>query len=150
MADVTFDCPECSHNLIVDDLATGMVVPCPECGTQIRVPAPETDLPVSEAADAGEDLAAHPDAGPGIEPVAAPEMTCGDRREYKVVSMMGGAGAGSILRADEIETWLNERTQEGWRLCAATTMQTRSQEQDTAYPELLLFLERRICSFESA
>ena len=142
MADVTFDCPECSHNLIVDEQATGMVVPCPECGTQIRVPALGTDLSVSEAADAGEARTAPPAAGPCIEPVATPEMTCGDRREYKVVSMMGGAGASSILRTDEIEAWLNERAQEGWRLCAATTIQTQSQEQDIAYPELLLFIER--------
>lgn len=140
MADLTFNCPECSHDLIVDEQAMGLVVPCPECGTQIRVPASEADLPVGVSAETNDPLDPDTEAVPGIEPVAAPEIRIGDRREYKVVSMMGAAA--TTIRADEIESWLNERTQEGWRLCAATTIQTRAEQQDTTQPELLLFLER--------
>ena len=40
MADIIFDCPECGHNLEVDEKGAGMTVPCPECTKPITIPFP--------------------------------------------------------------------------------------------------------------
>ena len=40
MADINFDCPECRHNLEVDESGAGMTVPCPECSRPITIPFP--------------------------------------------------------------------------------------------------------------
>lgn len=39
--DIVFDCPECSHNLVVDYRAAGLQVPCSSCGSIIQVPIPD-------------------------------------------------------------------------------------------------------------
>lgn len=38
MTDMNFDCPECGHNLEVDENGAGMTVPCPECSKPIQIP----------------------------------------------------------------------------------------------------------------
>lgn len=43
MALINFDCPECGHNLEVDERGAGFIVKCPECGNPLQVP----DLPRS-------------------------------------------------------------------------------------------------------
>lgn len=49
MADINFDCPECGHNLEVDDSGEGLTVPCPECSKTITIPfrknVPATHVP---------------------------------------------------------------------------------------------------------
>lgn len=41
MALINFDCPECGHNLEVDERGAGFIVKCPECGNPLQIP----DLP---------------------------------------------------------------------------------------------------------
>lgn len=41
MALINFDCPECGHNLEVDERGVGFIVKCPECGNPLQIP----DLP---------------------------------------------------------------------------------------------------------
>jgi len=43
MALINFDCPECGHNLEVDEGGAGFIVKCPECDNPLQVP----DLPRS-------------------------------------------------------------------------------------------------------
>jgi hypothetical protein len=43
MALINFDCPECGHNLEVDEGGAGFIVKCPECGNPLQIP----DLPRS-------------------------------------------------------------------------------------------------------
>lgn len=42
MAFINFDCPECGHNLEVDERGAGFIVKCPECQEPIQIP----DMPV--------------------------------------------------------------------------------------------------------
>ena len=41
MSDMEFDCPHCSHGLVVDTRGAGMQVNCPECGEPIEIPVPD-------------------------------------------------------------------------------------------------------------
>ena len=43
MALINFDCPECGHNLEVDEGGAGFIVKCPECANPLQIP----DLPRS-------------------------------------------------------------------------------------------------------
>ena len=141
MPDLAFDCPECSHELIVDAQAAGRVVACPECGTQIRIPDPDHDPEASEP-DLQANLEAPPvEAAPIVELVPAPEMAVA--MEYRVVSLIDGDGIFDRITADAVEFKLNELTQDGWRLRSATTIQTPD-AQDKLRQELLLILERKI------
>ncbi|MGD9612169.1 MAG: hypothetical protein AB7V22_04625 [Kiritimatiellia bacterium] len=38
MAFINFDCPECGHNLEVDEGGAGFIVKCPECGNPLQIP----------------------------------------------------------------------------------------------------------------
>ena len=38
MAWINFDCPECGHNLEVDEGGAGFIVKCPECDNPLKVP----------------------------------------------------------------------------------------------------------------
>lgn len=38
MALINFDCPECGHNLEVDERGSGFIVKCPECGNPLQIP----------------------------------------------------------------------------------------------------------------
>ena len=42
MADITFDCPQCGNNLVVDESGAGLSAPCPECSQIITIPSPAT------------------------------------------------------------------------------------------------------------
>ena len=140
MSDLTFDCPECSHTLIVDAQAVGLVVACPECGTQIRVPDPEAEPEGGEPAAQEADDASTPEAEP--EPAPAPEMAATDAlQEYRVVSLVEDDGIAGKITADVVELKLNALLQEGWRLRSATTIQTRD-AQGEPRQELLLIVER--------
>lgn len=135
MADLIFDCPECAHNLIVDAQAAGLVVGCPECGTQIRVPHPDQVPEPGEITELADREAAAPAAM-----VPTPEMSAA-ALEYRVVSLIDGAP--EKITADAVEYKLNELLQEGWQLRSATTVQT-CDAQGQPGQELLLILERRI------
>lgn len=43
MSLINFDCPECGHNLEVDERGAGFIVKCPECANPLQIP----DLPRS-------------------------------------------------------------------------------------------------------
>jgi DNA-directed RNA polymerase subunit M/transcription elongation factor TFIIS len=36
--DIAFDCPECGQHLVIDEAGAGLVVQCPKCGRDVRVP----------------------------------------------------------------------------------------------------------------
>jgi hypothetical protein len=38
MALINFDCPECGHNLEVDEGGAGFIVKCPECANPLQIP----------------------------------------------------------------------------------------------------------------
>ena len=38
MSLINFDCPECGHNLEVDEGGSGFIVKCPECGNPLQIP----------------------------------------------------------------------------------------------------------------
>ncbi len=38
MSLINFDCPECGHNLEVDEGGAGFIVKCPECGNPLQIP----------------------------------------------------------------------------------------------------------------
>ncbi len=38
MALINFDCPECGHNLEVDEGGAGFIVKCPECDNPLKIP----------------------------------------------------------------------------------------------------------------
>ena len=42
--DITFDCPFCDHELVVDKSGTGMAIACPSCGKTIVIPEPATPV----------------------------------------------------------------------------------------------------------
>lgn len=43
MSLINFDCPECGHNLEVDERGAGFIIKCPECANPLQIP----DLPRS-------------------------------------------------------------------------------------------------------
>jgi hypothetical protein len=46
MAFINFDCPECGHNLEVDERGAGFIVKCPECQEPIQIPGlPSEETP---------------------------------------------------------------------------------------------------------
>lgn len=140
MADLTFDCPECSHELVVDAQAAGMVVACPECGAQLRIPA------IGEEPAAGGAGAAAKRVGTvaAPAPVPAPEMAAaGPALEYKVVSMLEGDGDAGKLTADAVEFKLNELLQDGWQLRSSTAVNTRDWLGNPKQ-EILLIMVRQI------
>ena len=48
MADINFNCPECGHNLLVDESGAGITVPCPECAKPIKIPCPPAQAAYSD------------------------------------------------------------------------------------------------------
>ena len=38
--DIVFECPQCGKSLAIDPRGIGLVVVCPDCQTQVQVPAP--------------------------------------------------------------------------------------------------------------
>ena len=41
--DIVFECPQCGKSLAIDPRGIGLVVVCPDCQTQVQVPAPRFD-----------------------------------------------------------------------------------------------------------
>lgn len=39
--DIVFECPFCSHGLVIDYKGAGLHVTCPECGNEVLAPIPE-------------------------------------------------------------------------------------------------------------
>ncbi len=39
--DIVFNCPQCSHQLVIDVRGAGLTVNCTECGETVQVPIPE-------------------------------------------------------------------------------------------------------------
>lgn len=39
--DIVFDCPHCSHGLVIDNRGAGLVITCANCGNPVQVPIPE-------------------------------------------------------------------------------------------------------------
>jgi DNA-directed RNA polymerase subunit RPC12/RpoP len=36
--DIVFNCPRCGKSLTIDQRGAGLMVPCPDCGSQVMVP----------------------------------------------------------------------------------------------------------------
>ena len=36
--DIRFSCPKCEHHMVIDEAGAGMIVQCPQCGADARVP----------------------------------------------------------------------------------------------------------------
>jgi len=53
--DIVFDCPNCSHELVIDYRGAGLTVNCTECGQQVQVPIPE-GMEVSDLDESPEQL----------------------------------------------------------------------------------------------
>lgn len=47
--DISFDCVHCDYLLVADKRGIGMTVACPGCGKPVKVPAPRSLTPVSDA-----------------------------------------------------------------------------------------------------
>lgn len=53
--DIVFECPQCGKSLAIDPRGIGLVVICPDCQTQVQVPAPRLDtIEMSEEDTGGE------------------------------------------------------------------------------------------------
>ena len=37
--DISFGCPECQQHMVIDEAGAGLVVACPKCGRETRVPS---------------------------------------------------------------------------------------------------------------
>lgn len=58
MALINFDCPECGHNLEVDERGAGFIVKCPECGNPLQIPELPKSRRLQKIAAAGAILVA--------------------------------------------------------------------------------------------
>lgn len=58
MALINFDCPECGHNLEVDEGGAGFIVKCPECASPLQIPELPKSHRIRKAAVAGATLLA--------------------------------------------------------------------------------------------
>lgn len=36
--DIRFSCPKCEHHMVIDEAGAGMIVKCPKCGADAKVP----------------------------------------------------------------------------------------------------------------
>ena len=60
--DIIFDCPECGKSLAIDPQGAGLVIVCPDCNTEVKVPGggdeavAETGAEGPEATEAAEML----------------------------------------------------------------------------------------------
>ena len=41
--DIIFECPQCGKSLAIDPRGIGLVIACPDCRTEVQVPAPQLD-----------------------------------------------------------------------------------------------------------
>jgi predicted RNA-binding Zn-ribbon protein involved in translation (DUF1610 family) len=42
--DVVFECSKCGKSLVIDARGAGMIITCPDCGTEVQVPPPPNVL----------------------------------------------------------------------------------------------------------
>ena len=49
--DIVFNCPKCGKSLTIDVRGAGLMVPCPDCGTQVMVPTGADDADSGEAGE---------------------------------------------------------------------------------------------------
>ena len=56
--DIIFDCPECGKSLAIDPQGAGLVIVCPDCDTEVKVPKDEEEEAggVSNTSEAAEML----------------------------------------------------------------------------------------------
>ncbi len=40
-SDIIFECPQCAKSMAIDRRGAGLMISCPDCGTRVRVPAPD-------------------------------------------------------------------------------------------------------------
>lgn len=53
--DVIFECPQCGKSLAIDQRGIGLVVTCPDCQTEVQVPAPMMESPELSDEESGGD-----------------------------------------------------------------------------------------------
>jgi predicted RNA-binding Zn-ribbon protein involved in translation (DUF1610 family) len=53
--DIIFECPQCGKSLAIDPRGIGLVISCPDCQTQVEVPAPRLDPAELSDEDTGGD-----------------------------------------------------------------------------------------------
>lgn len=136
MSDISFQCPACSHDLVVDGRAAGMFLSCPECHKPLVVPksgtlAPSGARPRATILPSAPPPAAPP-AAPATPPPAPPATTAGESvaaapagpLQYKVVAVQDDEGTPGPVDPARIERKLNELTAAGWRFRSAATVQT--------------------------
>lgn len=58
MSLINFDCPECGHNLEVDEGGAGFIVKCPDCGNPLQIPELPKSHRIRKIAVAGATLLA--------------------------------------------------------------------------------------------
>lgn len=63
--DIVFECPQCGKSLAIDPRAAGFVVRCPDCQTEIQVPATHSES--TEETEALTTAAAEPNGLPAFE-----------------------------------------------------------------------------------
>jgi hypothetical protein len=49
--DIIFDCPECGKSLAIDPQGAGLVITCPDCATEVRVPGAVEEEPLEPPAE---------------------------------------------------------------------------------------------------
>ncbi len=71
MADISFNCPHCATNLVVEEEGAGLDVPCPVCAVDIVIPDPrrgDEGAEIVEPGDASEAAAREPEPLPEAAP----------------------------------------------------------------------------------
>ena len=61
MSLINFDCPECGHNLEVDERGAGFIIKCPACANPLQIP----DLPrlIADGPRTADGALRHPGVG---------------------------------------------------------------------------------------
>ena len=60
--DIIFECPQCGKSLAIDARGAGFIVRCPDCRTEIQVPATEAPDDTESDADRDEAVEEQPQA----------------------------------------------------------------------------------------
>src|SRR5262249_35609192 len=81
-------CPNCQRVVTVDEGQRGTVVPCPQCGRRIRIPAAKTAPPPPKSPGPGNEPPPRPKAWPPVKspPEEEPEDDLDDEGEEPIPS----------------------------------------------------------------